>query len=164
MTANEIQALCGPAPCSQCAFRKNCETWHEPRNRLVSQICAAGPLPFFCHANIPWQDPAVHALSARTLAQRIAAAAGGLRVCEGWKRAVAGRQWPGDPTLRRYQRMLAREALITADRFLQDEATVRELQRDLAPLAEFYRGPRAWQIQRMAERMAAGMFARMFSI
>jgi hypothetical protein len=31
---------------------------------------------------------------------------------------------------------------------------MRELQRDLAPLAEFYHGPRAWQIARMLERRA----------
>jgi hypothetical protein len=135
--------------CESCAFRKSCETWHEPRNRAVSQICVAGPLPFFCHTGLDWRDPLTHCLSALGLAR---AAAGGLRVCEGWKRAVAARRWPGDPSLRWYQRMLAKQALITADRFLDGEASVRELQRDLSPLAEFYHGPRAWQIARMVAR------------
>ena len=135
--------------CQQCAFRKSCETWHEPRNRLVSQICAAGALPFFCHVGVDWRDPQVHLLSAPVLAK---AAGGGLRVCTGWKRAVAARPWPSDPTLRRYQRWLAKQALVTADQFLAGWGSVRELQRDLSPLAEFYRGPRAWQIARMVKR------------
>jgi len=131
--------------CGGCAFRKSCETWHENRNHVVSQICAAGPLPFFCHEGIDWQDPLAHCLPARVLA---ATAPGGLRVCEGWKRAVAARAWPADPDLRGYQRMLAYDALLTAERFLAGGATTRELQRDLSPLAEFYHGPRAWQIER----------------
>lgn len=135
--------------CEGCAFNKHCETWREPRNRLVSQICAAGPLPFFCHANLDWKNPLVHVLPVRMLA---ANADGGLQVCEGWKRAVAARRWPADPGLRQYQRWLAKIALGTAERFLAREATVRELQRDLAPLAEYYRGPRAWQIERMVQR------------
>ena len=137
-----------PEMCAECAFRRTCETWHEPRNRLVSQICAAGPLPFFCHMNIPWRDPLTHFLSALGLAR---AAGGGLRICEGWKRAVAARRWPGHPDLRRYQRILAKQALITCDRFLEGEVSRRELQRDLSPLAEFYHGPRAWQIERMVD-------------
>jgi hypothetical protein len=135
-----------PEMCAQCAFRKSCETWHEPRNRVVSQICAAGPLPFFCHAGFDWRDPLTHAVPMRALG-----AMGG-HACEGWKRAVAARVWPGDPALRWYQRYLATVALETAERFLAGEATVRELQRDLRPLAEFYQGPRAWQIARMVER------------
>jgi hypothetical protein len=78
-------------------------------------------------------------------------APGGLRVCEGWKRAVAARHWPGDRHLRRYQRWLAYCALLTAERFMEGGATVRDLQRDLSPLAQFYHGPRAWQIERMVE-------------
>lgn len=139
-------------PCRECAFRKECETWTEPRNRLISQICAAGPLPFFCHACIDWRNPEAHVLPLRELALR-AQPAGGLRVCEGWKRAVAARQWPGDPMLRWYQRGLAKQALLTADRFLVGDASEREMQRDLRVLAEFYRGPRAWQIVRMLERL-----------
>ncbi len=132
--------------CAECAFRKNCETWHEPRNHVVSQICAAGPLPFYCHAGIDWQNPVVHVLSALALSR---IAPGGLTVCEGWKRAVRARQWPQDPALRWYQRSLARAALVTAERFLAGRrVSQRELQRDLSPLAEFYHGPRAWQIQR----------------
>lgn len=137
-----------PEMCGQCAFRKTCETWHEPRNRVVSQICAAGPLPFFCHANLDWTDPVVHLLPVGALVAR-ARVAGGLRVCEGWKRAVAARRWPTDPALRWYQRFLAKQALLTAESFLAGEATVREMQRDLAPLAEFYHGPRAWQVERL---------------
>jgi hypothetical protein len=133
--------------CAECAFRKGCETWHEPRNHLVSQICAAGPLVFLCHAGIDWQNPQTHLLSVRALAQT-----GSLRVCEGWKRAVAARQWPADPALRRYQRMLARAALTSAYGFLAAQVSERELQRDLTPLAQFYRGPRAWQVVRMLER------------
>lgn len=135
--------------CEQCAFRRSCETWHEPRNHVVSQICAAGPLPFYCHVGIDWHDPLTHLLSALALAR---SAGGGLRVCEGWKRAVAARPWPGDPALRWYQRMLAKQALITAESFLEGRVSVRELQRDLSPLAEFYRGPRAWQVAQMVER------------
>jgi len=131
--------------CKECAFRKTCETWHEPRNHVVSQICAAGPLPFYCHVGIDWQDPITHLLSALALAR---IAPGGLRVCEGWRRAVGERQWPQDRLLRWYQRMLARQALLTAERFLAGQVTSRELQRDLSPLAEFYHGPRAWQIAR----------------
>jgi hypothetical protein len=137
--------------CAGCAFRKDCETWHEPRNRVASQICAAGPLVFFCHAGIPWQDPLAQVLPVKALAQM---AGGRLRVCEGWKRAVAARRWPSDPVLRLYQRMLARDALVTCDRFLDGKASVRELQRDLSPLAEYYRGPRGWQIERMVEHEA----------
>jgi hypothetical protein len=135
--------------CESCAFRKTCDTWQEPRNRVVSQISAAGPLPFFCHAGLDWRNPVTHVLPARMLAE---VSGGGLRVCEGWKRAVAARRWPSDPALRWYQRMLARSALITAERFLAGGVSLRELQRDLLPLAEFYRGPRAWQIERMLER------------
>jgi hypothetical protein len=133
--------------CAECAFRKTCETWKEPRNHVVSQICAAGPLPFYCHTGIDWQNPVTHILPARMLA-----GIGGLRVCEGWKRAVAARDWPGDRHLRRYQRWLAYCALLTFDRFLEGQATLRELARDLRPLAEYYRGPRAWQIARMIQR------------
>jgi hypothetical protein len=132
-----------PEMCAQCAFRKSCETWHEPRNHLVSQICAAGPVPFLCHADLDWHDPFTRHFSARALMQ-----AGG-RVCEGWRRQVAARRWPVDPDLRRYQRMLAHQALFTAERFLEGEASARELQRDLSPLAEYYHGPRAWQVARM---------------
>jgi hypothetical protein len=137
--------------CPECAFRKSCATWREPRNHVVSQICAAGPLPFFCHAGLDWRNPILHGLPARTLA---GLAKDGLRVCEGWKRAVAARRWPADPALRWYQRALARTALLTAERFLIGDATMRELHRDLAPLAEFYQGPRAWQVKRMLERRA----------
>jgi hypothetical protein len=129
--------------CNECAFRKSCDTWKEPRNRLASQIAAAGPFPFFCHAKLDWTNPLTHALPARTLA-----AAGG-RVCEGWKQAVAARKWPDTPALRWYQRWLASIALKTAERFIAGRVSVRELHRDLAPLAEFYKGPRAWQIARM---------------
>jgi hypothetical protein len=115
----------------------------------VSQICAAGPLPFFCHANVPWRDPLAHVMPVRALAEL---AGGRLQVCDGWKRAVAARRWPADKALRWYQRMLARAALTTAERFLGGYASVRDLQRDLTPLAEFYRGPRAWQIERMREK------------
>jgi hypothetical protein len=112
----------------------------------VSQICAAGPLPFYCHAGLDWENPVTHVLPARTLAQ---IADGGLRLCEGWKRAVAQRRWPDDPALRWYQRQLAACALRTAEKFIAGEASARSMQRDLTPLAEFYRGPRAWQIARM---------------
>jgi hypothetical protein len=135
--------------CSECAFRKTCATWHEPRNRVVSQICAAGPLTFFCHENLAWADPLLHVLPARALAR---IAEGGLRVCEGWKQAVAARRWPADPALRWYQRMLARTALVTFDRFLDGKATRAELHRDLAVLAEYHKGPRAWQIAKMVQR------------
>lgn len=135
--------------CKECAFRKDCPTWHEPRNRVISQICAAGPVPFFCHAGLDWQDPLNHLLSAQALART---APGGLRVCEGWRRAVRARQWPQNPDLRWYQRALARDAMGTAARFLVGQASYRELLRDLSPLAEFYRGPRAWQIARMREK------------
>jgi len=135
--------------CPSCAFRKTCETWGEPRNRLVSQICAAGPIPFYCHQGVPWGNPLAHALPPRSLAQL---AGGKLRLCEGWKQAVASRQWPADGALRRYQRWLAIAALKAADRFHDGAATVRELQRELSPLAQFYRGPRAWQIARMVEK------------
>jgi hypothetical protein len=113
---------------------------------LVSQICAAGPLPFLCHANLDWRDPLTYLQLA--LGKR---GAGG-KVCAGWKREVAARRWPGDPALRRYQKMLASQALLTGERFLAGSVTVRELQRDLSPLAEFYRGPRGWQIARMVGR------------
>lgn len=138
-----------PEMCAECAFRRSCETWREPRNRVVSQICAAGPLPFYCHDHLDWKNPLTHALSALGLAK---AAAGHLRVCEGWKRAVATRRWPSDPALRWYQRMLAAQARITAERFIEGDASARELRRDLAPLAEYYHGPRAWQVQRMVEK------------
>jgi len=136
-------------PCETCAFRKSCETWQEPRNRIVSQICAAGPLPFFCHVGIDWRDPLMHRVSALVLAR---VAPGGLRVCQGWKRAVAARLWPDEYPLRRYQQALAKQALITADSFLEGQASARELQRDLTVLDHYYRGPRAWQIARMVER------------
>ena len=139
-----------PEICAECAFRKSCETWREPRNHIVSQICAAGPLPFYCHVSIDWRDPWTHSLSVLALAR---VAGGDLRVCEGWKRAVAARQWPGASDLRWYQRWLAKQALITAERYLEGLASTRELQRDLSPLAEFYRGPRAWQVEKMLERM-----------
>jgi hypothetical protein len=132
--------------CESCAFRRTCDTWQEPNNRLVSQICAAGPLPFHCHQGIDWRDPLTALLPARVLARE------GMRPCEGWKRAVAARRWPTGESLRWYQRMLAKAALITADRFLAGAATTRELQRDLTPLAEFYKGPRAWQLARMTQR------------
>jgi hypothetical protein len=135
--------------CEGCAFRKTCETWREPRNRAASQICAAGPLVFFCHTGIPWTDPLAHVLPVTALAKM---AGGRLRVCEGWKRAVARRRWPADSALRRYQRMLAQEALLTCDRFLEVKATVRELHRALQPLDFYYAGPRAWQIARMVKR------------
>lgn len=132
--------------CQACAFRKTCETWQEPRNRVVSQISAAGPLPFFCHAGLDWRNPLAHVVPIQALA-----AGRELKVCEGWKRAVAARRWPGDPLLRGYQRYLAKIALGTAERYLNGRATLRELHRDLAPLAEYYRGPRAWQIERMVK-------------
>jgi hypothetical protein len=116
---------------------------------VISQICAAGPVPFFCHDGTDWQDPLNHLLSARALARIVP---GRLRVCEGWRREVRARQWPQDAALRWYQRALARDAMLTADRFMAGEASVRQLQRDLWPLAEFYRGPRAWQLARMREK------------
>jgi hypothetical protein len=118
----------------------------------VSQICASGPLPFFCHQGIPWQERIAHELPARMLNKL---SGGRLRVCQGWKRAVAQREWPGDPFLRAYQRMLARQALVTADAFLTGWVGAGVLQLDLSPLAEYYRGPRAWQLQRMVERQRA---------
>jgi hypothetical protein len=136
--------------CAGCAFRKTCETWSEPRNRLVSQICAAGPLPFFCHTTLDWQNPASHAKPLGALVIE-AKTRGGLKVCEGWKRAVAAREWPASRGLRLYQRFLAKSALLTADRFLVGEASQREMHRDLTALAQFYRGPRAWQMGRMLD-------------
>ena len=132
--------------CESCAFRRSCETWREPRNHVVSQICAAGPLPFFCHAGLDWQNPLSHLMSIEALVEI------GGRVCEGWKRQVAARRWPDDPALRWYQKSLAGQALLTAERFLAGSASARELQRDLSPLAEFYHGPRAWQVARMVGR------------
>ena len=61
---------------------------------------------------------------------------------------MGARQWPRERDLRWYQRALARSALVTADRFLTGYASEADLQRDLSPLAEFYRGPRAWQVSR----------------
>jgi hypothetical protein len=90
----------------------------------------------------------MHLLSAPALAR---VAGGNLRVCEGWRRAVAQRLWPGDPSLRWYQRWLAKAALVTADRFLDGRASTRELQRDLTVLDHYYRGPRAWQVERMLD-------------
>lgn len=133
--------------CSECAFRKNCETWHETENRVVSQICAAGPIPFVCHHELDWQNPLATVLSPKALA-----AGKRLHICEGWKRAVRERTWPADPALRFYQRWLATAALLTFRKFRDGEATARQLQRDPQPLDRYYRGPRAWQIVRMMAR------------
>ncbi|HEY6272608.1 MAG TPA: hypothetical protein VIX19_11530 [Terriglobales bacterium] len=134
--------------CAECAFARRVRhtAFKEPRNRIVSQICAAGPLPFYCHEGLPWRESEIHLLSARDLSKM---ADGGLRVCAGWLKAVGRRRWPRDPALRRYQRFLARSALYTAERLLEGNASVRELQRDLMPLGEYYRGPRAWQLKGM---------------
>ena len=135
--------------CQNCAFRKTCATWHEPRNRVVSQIAASGAVPFYCHEQLDWQNPITHVLPASILAR----ITGNLRLCEGWKAAVAARQWPAEPELRTYQRWLAQIALATADRFFDGRASVAALQRDLRPLDRFYKGPRAWQIKNMLKRL-----------
>jgi hypothetical protein len=135
--------------CENCAFRKTCETWREPHNRAVSQICAAGPVVFFCHEGIDWKDPLMHVTPTKVLAQ---ITDGRLRVCEGWRRSVAARTWPTDSALRWYQRQLAKQALVSLGRFEQGELSARQFQKDLTVLDRYYRGPRAWQIARMRER------------
>ena len=134
--------------CSHCAFRKDCETWHEPENRVTSQICAAGPIPFLCHASLDWTSPLARVLPVN----RLVVPGQPPRVCAGWKQAVRDRQWPEDPALRRYQRWLAGEALLVWRACLLGTGTLRGLHNALRALDRFYKGPRAWQIGKMIER------------
>jgi hypothetical protein len=134
--------------CAGCAFRKGCETWHEVENRVTSQLCVSGPIPFACHHGLDWDSVLASALPVQALVP----AGERLHICEGWRRAVRERVWPTDPALRLYQRWLAAEALIAFRKFRDGEISARELQRNLSPLDRYYRGPRAWQIARMVQR------------
>jgi hypothetical protein len=136
------------AMCAECAFRKGCPTWHEPHNRVISQIAAAGPVPFLCHSGMDWESPLADLLPAH----RLILPGRKPRVCAGWKQAVRARKWPADPTLRRWQRFLASQAILAFRHFEAGEASLRTLHLALQPLDYFYAGPRAWQIARMKER------------
>ena len=133
--------------CAGCAFRKGCETWYEPRNRVISAISAAGPLPFACHENLDWRDPVSHFLPLQLIARE-----GRPRMCEGWKAAVRAQQWPADPLLRRYQRYLAASARQVFERYRSGGATFEQLTDALRSLGRFYRGPRARRVAAMERR------------
>jgi hypothetical protein len=138
-----------PEPmCSECAFRRGCETWGEPINRVVSQIAAAGPIPFLCHAGMDWESPLADILPAH----RLILPGSRPRVCAGWKQAVRERKWPADPHLRRWQRFLATQAILAFRHFEDGEASLRTLHNALQPLDFYYAGPRAHQIAKMLER------------
>ena len=129
--------------CAECAFHKGCETWYEPHNRVVSEICAAGPLPFACHSNLDWRSPAAAHLPVQWLTR------GKVQMCEGWKASVRSKQWPKDRWLRMYQRSLAHCALEVFSDFRRGDASLQKLTYALRALGVYYRGPRASTIAKL---------------
>lgn len=74
-------------PCDTCAFRSGSVTHdEEPHNRLRSELCALGAIPFYCHHGA---DGTVRDLGTVTReTQRVAVQTGFIVICQGWRRTV----------------------------------------------------------------------------
>lgn len=99
--------------CDGCAFKDGAAANVEPYNRLRSEICAIGGLPFFCHANIDWRkdltgkDP-----------EQLGAELRKTGICAGWRERVLELKSGGhfdDPEIRIVRRLVAAYALQKID-------------------------------------------------
>lgn len=131
--------------CDTCAFGKSGAA-KEPRNRLVSNICALTAIPFHCHhtrsgPEFDWSGPGL-----QSSASFLALPPAEKKVCEGWKLAVRklkaeGQFNVGDTPedqhlLRRYLRSLGADALrcleyYLAEKDLRDKEDLRRQLKDL---------------------------------
>lgn len=112
--------------CSSCAFRQGCETYFEPFNRLRSEICALGPVPFLCHHLLDWQS---HISVVNGVAFDIHGNSQKAHVCEGWKArvrelAAAGRF--SDPEINKIQRLAAQRALHVINLAIDADGELKE--------------------------------------
>jgi hypothetical protein len=70
-------------PCEGCALTTDAAANCEPQNNLTAQLCVLGGIPFYCHRNIDWQNPATHVMAKEELREQ------GITICEGWRREVS---------------------------------------------------------------------------
>lgn len=70
--------------CTGCALTPDAAANCEPNNHLKAMIAVLGPIPFYCHEPLDWEDDLTFHLPARLLKSL-----GQLRVCGGWMREVA---------------------------------------------------------------------------
>lgn len=84
LAALEAEASREPRQCVGCAFLPGAAANREPHNFLKCQLAALGGFPFYCHDGQDWRDPESHRTATRSEIRRR-----GIRICAGWKEAVA---------------------------------------------------------------------------
>jgi len=107
------------APCESCAFRSGAAANTEIYNRLRSEICALTGVPFWCHHGKDGTD----FTSKTKFVTNAELRSRGMRICEGWKRAVRQHVRPGlTATFKRLVRRWTGEGILQLiDEFIDAE-------------------------------------------
>jgi hypothetical protein len=69
--------------CDGCALTKGAAANCEPNNYLKAMIAVLGPIPFYCHEPLDWEEEMTLHLPPRLLKSM-----GQLKPCAGWQREV----------------------------------------------------------------------------
>lgn len=120
--------------CEGCAFKPGADANKEPYNSIRAQVCALGPIPFYCHHDVDWK--AQHGWNAAQLRESCRVAG----VCGGWTaevRRLHGRGFYGE--FRAIRQAVAKQCLFAIELFTSSEDGPKksEVRRTLFKMVRF---------------------------